>query len=254
MRDVRKVEQMDYLAGWLDHFRANRSKTSDEVQDDSLTEMEKRLIGRSIAAFQLGEYSEGKGLMRAAGAYASEIGDDRLVEITKLFILEEQRHAGLLLGYMNRHGIPQLKRHWADGVFRRLRKDVGLEVSTTVLITAEIISLVYYRALRASTGSVRLQRICDEILEDEAAHVRYGSGLIGRLRAGRPWSGGRISELLHEILFAGTVLVVFAGHGRVLAAGGYGFGRYWRACWGEFRECFEAGGVREAIEMGCEDG
>ncbi|MGE0103137.1 MAG: hypothetical protein AB7U64_12475 [Blastocatellales bacterium] len=245
---------MDYLAGWLNHFRANRSKASQEVAGDRLTEMEKRLIGRSIAAFQLGEYSEGKGLMRAAGAYAREIGDDRLVEITKLFILEEQRHAGLLLGYMNRHGIAQLKRHWADGVFRRLRKDVGLEVSTTVLITAEIISLVYYRALRASTGSVRLQVICDEILEDEAAHVRYGSGLIGMLRAGRSWPGGRLSELLHEILFAGTVLVVFAGHGRVLAAGGYGFGRYWRACWSEFGECFGAGRVQGTSGMSFEEG
>lgn len=245
---------MDYLAGWLNHFRANRSKASKEVPGDMLTEMEKRLIGRSIAAFQLGEYSEGKGLMRAAGAYARKIGDDRLVEITKLFILEEQRHAGLLLAFMNRYGIPQLKRHWADGVFRRLRKDVGLEVSTTVLITAEIISLVYYRALRASTGSVRLQTICDEILEDEAAHVRYGSGLIGRMRAGRSRPGRRFSELVHEILFAGTVLVVYVGHVRVLTAGGYGFGSYWRACWSEFGECFGARIFQGMRDISCEEG
>jgi len=244
---------MDYLAGWLEHFRANRSKMSDEVPGDRLTEKEKRLIGRSIAAFQLGEYSEGKGLMRAAGDYARAIGDDRIIEITKLFILEEQRHAGRLLAFMNRHGIAQLKRHWADGVFRRLRKDVGLELSVTVLITAEIISLVYYRALRASTGSVRLKEICDEILDDEAAHVRYGSGLIGRMRAGRSWTGGRLAGILHEVLFAGTVLVVFAGHGRVLAAGGYGFGRYWRACWGEFRGCFGARRILGVSDMSCEE-
>jgi hypothetical protein len=53
---------------WLNHFEyhaANRRPVPAGLSDD-LTPEERQRIARSIAAFQLGESSEGKSLLRAA--------------------------------------------------------------------------------------------------------------------------------------------------------------------------------------------
>ena len=47
---------------------------------------------------------------------------------------------------------------------------MGCELSITVLITAEIIALVYYGALQRCTASGVLEAICARILDEEAAH------------------------------------------------------------------------------------
>src|SRR5215213_7201811 len=156
------------LKSWHDYFAENSSNKGAIAWDeeDTLTVAEKKRIGESIATFQLGEYSEGRGLLKFATQYASEHADDYLIKITRLFIAEEQNHALLLKRFMDRHEIAALKKNWTDTVFRRLRKNVGYELSVTVLITAEIISLVYYRALKKCTGSRLLAKVCDKLLAD----------------------------------------------------------------------------------------
>src|SRR5205085_5738703 len=119
----------------------------------------KRCVGKSIAAFQLGEQSEGKGLLKAADSFAQNTDNPYLSQITRLFIAEEQNHALLLRKFMELNGIPLLKHNWTDSIFRRLRKNVGFELSITALITAEIISVVYYDAMNNATKSHLLKRI-----------------------------------------------------------------------------------------------
>ncbi|HJQ69853.1 MAG TPA: ferritin-like domain-containing protein [Blastocatellia bacterium] len=227
---------LDSLKSWHAYFTKNRAKPTEINWDapDSLTADERICIKDSIAAFQLGEYSEGKGLMKAAGAYAARSGDDLLVPITKLFIAEEQNHALLLKSFMNIHDIPLMKKNWTDDVFRRMRKNVGYELSITVLIMAEIISLVYYRALRRATNSKLLRAICDKILSDEAAHVRYESEVIDHIRSSKPAAARWATESLHRFLFFGTTIVVYLNHKRVLNRGGCGFYDFCAACWAEF--------------------
>lgn len=234
---------MDYQ-GWLDHFVANAPQGSGMswTQQVELTGQEKRRIAKSIAAFQLGECSEGNGLLRSAKSFAQSTGNQYITRMTKLFIAEEQFHSMLLRGFMSVHDIPLITSHWADVVFRRLRKSAGFELSIAVLITAEIIALVYYQALRASTDSSQLKRICDRILVDESNHVRYESELINDLRAKRPRLQEAATKLLHEVLFAGTVMVVYSGHRKVLSAGGYSPIEFWRACWAEFSSYFSSSG------------
>ncbi len=231
---------MDFLQGWHDYFVANSLK-GDEVpstEQAQLTDQEKHRIEKSIAAFQLGEYSEGKGLLRSARLFAEGIGSEYLVRITKLFIAEEQAHAMLLARFMTINNIELIRRHWADIVFRRMRKSVGFELSITVLITAEIIALVYYKALRANTNSDHLQRICNKILADEVNHVRYESELINRIRDGRSRPYKSTIKVLHKWLFVGTTIVVYSSHRAVLNSGGYGLIGFWEACWLEFSGCF----------------
>jgi hypothetical protein len=232
---------LDSRASWLAYFTKNRSNTADIPWDthDILTGDEKGCIAASIAAFQLGEYSEGKGLLKSAAGYADRSGDPLLVPITKLFIAEEQNHALLLKRFMGYHDMPLMKKNWTDAVFRRLRKNVGYEVTITVLITAELISVVYYRALKRATNSKLLAGVCDKILADEAAHIKYESEIINHIRDSKPAAVRHVTAFLHRFLFFGTMLVVFLNHKRVLKRAGCGFYDYWEACWVEFSACFD---------------
>lgn len=231
------------LKSWHDYFVGNGARARARLREDSrgeadrLDETEKRRVEKSVAAFQLGEHSEGRHLLRCAEEFARETGDEYVVKITRLFIAEEQKHARLLKRFMELHRIPLIKAHWTDAVFRRLRKHVGFASSVTVLITAEIISLVYYRALKNCTGSKLLREICDEILSDEEAHVRYESELLAHLRGAQPRLWRFAASFLHRVLFCGTV-VVYHDHRKVLAGGGYGFFRFRKSCRVEFARYF----------------
>ena len=131
---------------------------------------------------------------------------------------------------------PRRARTWPDTVFRRLRQLGRLEVSATVLITAEIIAKVYYAALRETTGSVVLRRICDQILRDEREHVRFQCDYLAVLRETRRPLLSTLTEAVHRFLFFGTCIVVWNSHRRAIRKGGMGFGRFWKSCWREMNE------------------
>ena len=229
------------LVSWLAYFDSNATASDLIPWDgahDVLNADERMCIERSIAKFQLGEYSEGHSLLTFAAAFSEELGEQCLVSITRRFIKEEQKHALMLKRFMQRHGIPTLQRNWTDTVFRRLRKYAGYEASITVLITAELIALIYYRALQVCTRSPVLVAICRRILEEEVVHTRYESELLRFVRERRAGFLRHVPEALHRFLYAGTVLVVFFEHWRVLCQGGYGLVGFWSACWEVFENAF----------------
>ena len=224
---------------WKSYFEHNASADFDDsVAGDSLEDDEKKCIARSIAAFQLGEYSEGRGLLRRARAFALRTGNPHVERITRLFIAEEQKHAIMLGRFMTTHQIAPLKKNWTDDVFRFLRKPAGFELSVTVLITAEIISLIYYRALRASTASIRLKRICTRILDEESMHVAYESQMLNEIRATHRSIARLAIKVIHTTLLLGTIGVVYYDHRSVLRRGGYGLVSFMAACWLEYSSCF----------------
>ena len=222
-------------ARWSAYFQANAKSLLDIPWDEpvGLTEAERATIGRSVQDFQLGESSDGHNLLRAARAYAERSGDPAYPEAIRLFIGEEQRHARDLGRFLTKAGIPVLARSWTDTVFRWLRHRAGLELFLTVLLTAEMIGKVYYKALRRATGSPLLRRLCEQILRDEIKHIRFHVERLALLRRDRPrWKAG-LARSGHRCLFGGTCLVVWWKHRKVLRAGGYGFRKYWREVWAE---------------------
>ena len=156
---------------WKEYFESNQThfEDIDWRMEDRLDAHEKKLIALSIQQFQRGESSEGKHLF----AYAKTVPDPLYLECIRLFICEEQMHARVLAKFMNRYFIPCIKEHWVDGVFRKLRKLAGIENSIMILLIAEIISKVYYAALKKATGSVLLQKICSQVLKDEDQHINF---------------------------------------------------------------------------------
>ena len=133
-------------------------------------------------------------------------------------------------------GIPLIKRTWPDTVFQKLRHVGGLEVSISVLITAEIIAKVYYAALQRATQSTVLRRLCDQILDDEVSHVEFQAERLAMMRRCRKAWANELTHALHCFLFFGACLVVWRKHGRALKRGDVGFRRFWRACWHEMDE------------------
>lgn len=221
---------------WLAHFRANASDLLPIPWErgGELSGAERRAVVRSIQVFQLGESSDGRRFLRLAHDHARRAGDPDYAEAAALFIGEEHRHALDLRRFLALNGSGPIGRSAADSIFRALRHLAGLEVSIAVLITAEVVAQVYYAALREATNSAILRRLCDQILADEAEHVRFQAERLARLRARRPAMLDALGRLAHRAFFAGTCLVVWLDHRAALRAGGLGFGGFWREAWRAF--------------------
>jgi len=106
-----------------------------------------------------------------------------------------------------------------------------------VLITAEIIAKVYYKALREATGSPLLQRLCDQILMDEDQHILFQSWTLGLFFSQKNGLKKFLTRGWHRILMTGTMVIVWIQHGRVLRAGGYSFSSFLVNTWQVFLEC-----------------
>lgn len=226
----------DDLKIWLNHFEyhAQHPRRIPDGLSDRLTAEERRLIAASLATFQLGEQSEGGTLLRAAQRFAERHDLPALVGIVTLFIREEQRHAALLGAFMQDHALPLKRRDWTDRVFRRLRRTAGLELYLHVLIGAELIGNVYYRALEAATGCRRLKVLCRTLVADELAHIGFESHVLLALRARRPAALRALIRATHRAFFLGTAGVVWLTHRALLRHAGYRAGSFLRACTAQY--------------------
>jgi hypothetical protein len=223
-------------AGWLDYFQRNCHELLDVPWERGaeVTAAEVSAIRSSIQGFQLGESSEGRHLMKCARSYAVQNNDPDYGLAVELFIKEEQRHARDLGRFMDLAGIPRITKTWPDTVFRRLRHTADLEISISVLLTAEIIAKVYYPALRAATQSAVLRMICDQIIHDEAPHVEFQCQRLAILRRNCGRLSLAVRHALQRFLFFGTCFVVWHKHGRAMRAGQLTFGAFWQRAWHEF--------------------
>jgi hypothetical protein len=226
---------------WYRRFLLNRDAPSGIPWQSSyrLSDAELQAVGRSIQQFQLGEWARGRGLKRRASRHAALGTDPWFLPALDLFIAEEQGHSLVLGRFLDHERIPRLAAHWLDGVFRRLRKLAGLELCVTVLVTAEVLAMPFYRALRDATRSPLLRSICARILRDETAHLKYQAWTLGLIR--RPLSGRTraIRCFCHSVLFRGTALLLWQQHRRVFRTAGWGFRKFWHDAhrWFALLEC-----------------
>lgn len=217
---------------WLNHFEyhARRRVMLPEGKPYALTNAERRRIARSIATFQLGEASEGHTLLNAARDYEDAYEAAPVARIIELLVKEEQQHAALLGAFMDQHGIARKRSQWTDSVFRKIRRLAGLEQYITVLITAELIGKVYYRALECATECKQLQALCRSMVADELAHVGFESDLLRTMRARRPQFLRSFISVSHRFFLAGAALAVWVTHQGVLRHAGYRTRTFMRAC------------------------
>jgi hypothetical protein len=214
-----------YCQHWINVFEANANKADNFNWDEDyrLSVKEKYIVAESIRQFQRGESGEGKYIFRDAKKYVQYCQDDSYMYALRLFIHEEHRHAKYLLKFMQKNNIPKQREHWVDNIFRWLRHKGNLEVSILVLLTAELIAAVYYKALSKSTKSLLLKQICKRILSDEDIHIRFQSYAINRIQKNRNPLLNMYMRFNYAVLLCGTIPVVWFCHGKVLKAAGYHF-------------------------------
>jgi hypothetical protein len=137
---------MTKYSSWNHYFRHNNWSAADLCPPGvaTLSAQERELIGASLQQFQLGEGSDGLGLLRRANEFSKRHNVDSLPEAMQRFVCEEQRHSAVLGLFLDRESIPRLQHHWVDHLFRRIRNLAGFELMLTVLVTAEFIAIPYY--------------------------------------------------------------------------------------------------------------
>jgi rubrerythrin len=219
------------LPVWLAHFRSQAAhpRQVPATLPDTLSCRERRLIEDSIATFQLGESSDGTHLRRAVRQHPP-VQDGALVEIFDLFIAEEQRHARLLGEFMQDHEIAPRERAITDQVFRGLRRLGGLEARLRILLVAEIIGIVFYRALEVVTDCRRLQILCRTLAADELVHVAFESQLLLAMKSRRSAFSKLLRGAGEQALLGAAALCVWLTHRRVLKSAGYGPLLFLRDC------------------------
>ena len=205
---------------WLLYFRSNQADPHEiPWQEVRPLSAELAALIPSLQLFQLGEGSRGLTFLELGRRHAESTGDFDFVETLALFIAEEQRHSAMLGRYLRAVGAGLLERHWVDGIFRRLRKLAGLECMVTVLVTAEVIAVPYYRAVHRISPCPALRSICRRILREEAQHLLFQASTLAVLQKERPdwWTG--LTRFAQHVLLAGTCVTVWVQHGSLLRRG-----------------------------------
>ena len=238
---VRYNSQLWNNQEWWEYYDQNQNNLREIPwnQDNTLSRAEYQTIKKSIATFQLGENAEGKSFKKFAAQYIQETGDKYYELALDLFIKEEQRHSSDLGRFMDNHNIPRLQKEWTDSVFRYIRKLLSLELEIMILVSAEYIAKVYYRALMKATESPVLQELCKQILSDEVYHIYFQSAMLAKLRRGRHPLLCKAQNLFYKSFFFFVVLLVWHEHRPVFKRAKFGFFFYLKKCFREINRALE---------------
>lgn len=213
---------------WIAHFEANaKQQRVDWFLNTIISDKEIATILPSLQAWQLGETSDGKHLLKAAAIYAAQIKDPAYLEATALFIKEEQKHGNNLGMYLDRIREPRIKNDWGDTLFRKIRYfNTNMEIWTLAVITVESAAQIFYQSLKDATGCTLLKQICTDILIDEAYHITFQTERFAVIFKHKTLFMKAVTPPLYAFFFFSTATVVWMAHKALFRAGGNTFKRY----------------------------
>jgi hypothetical protein len=219
---------MKTSAQWVDYFRSNlQVKRIDWNQPASISDSEISIVLKSLQAWQLGETSDGKHLLKASKKYAAKIDDVFYVKAVELFIKEEQKHGNNLGRYLDIISRPRIKSNWGDTLFRKIRYfNSSMELWTIAVITVESAAQIFYQSLKDATHCKLLKQICTDILIDEAPHIRFQQERLSIIFQSKTTAGRTFSYQFYKFFFLSTALIVWVAHRKLFAAGGNDFKKY----------------------------
>ncbi|WP_462247906.1 ferritin-like domain-containing protein [Ekhidna sp.] len=221
---------------WKEHFKRNLAlERVDWSIQPKISEEEKRSILYSLKAWQLGETSDGSHLLSAVSRYAKKIKDEEYISAVKLFIKEEQKHGRNLGRYINQIGEHRLGKDWGDTIFRKIRYfNKSMELWTITLIIVESAAQVFYQALKDATNCQLLKSICQDILIDEAHHIKFQNERLYQILENKNFYSKAVSIGFYGILFFGTIHAIWLGHRNAFKAGGIGKREFMRRMYYKF--------------------
>ncbi|MEX6687800.1 ferritin-like domain-containing protein [Danxiaibacter flavus] len=213
---------------WIDHFAANAKcyRVNWEIKP-TISEKEVCVILSSLQAWQLGETSDGKNLLRAATLYSKKINDSDYVEAVKLFIKEEQKHGNSLGRYLDEIGQKRITYNWGDYLFRKIRYfNTSMEIWTLTVIVVESTAQIFYQSLKDATNCALLKQIATDILIDEAYHIDFQTQRMQVIFSAKNNFEKLICHHIYKLFFFTTSLVVWFAHKKIFQAGGNNFSKY----------------------------
>lgn len=220
---------MTKYSSWIHYFQANNwaVESLPGSGGPTLSAEERIALGPSLAQFQLGEGSDGHGLLRRTQQFSEERRIPHLPQAMMQLIREEQRHSAALGRFLDAEGLPRMTTHWVDGAFRWVRKLAGFELMIAVLVTAECIAVPYYRAVHDASASPALRAICRRILRDEDQHLEFQADNLAEC-AGERSALARFAFLVAHLGFlTGTTALVCWEHRAVFRSAGMSPLRVW---------------------------
>jgi hypothetical protein len=213
---------------WISHFEASaKQHRIDWSLDTTISDKETSTILRSLQAWQLGETSDGKNLLKAATKYAAQIKDLAYIEALALFIKEEQKHGNNLGTYLDRIGKPRIKHDWGDTLFRKVRHfNTNMESWTLTVIIVESAAQIFYQSLKDATQCKLLKQICTDILIDEAYHITFQTERFAIILNNKTPFRRAVTHRLYFYFFFSIAIVVWMANKKLFRAGGNTFKRY----------------------------
>jgi hypothetical protein len=182
-----------------------------------------RPLTLSLGRFQLGESAGGK-IHEEMPTHPDRALDPPLRRAVQLYIEEEWRHARELAMVIHALGGELQTAHWTNGAFTACRRILGLRTKMMTLAIAEVIGIVYYRALASGVGSAALCTSLERIADEEARHLDFQAAFFERAILLTPrWVRVPYRWLLRALMFAilaAALLVLLLDHGRVLRQAG----------------------------------
>ncbi|UPK71718.1 ferritin-like domain-containing protein [Chitinophaga filiformis] len=213
---------------WILHFQENaKQHRIDWSLRPDISEQEISTILASLQAWQLGETSDGRHLLKAVTRYARQINDLPYIEATALFIKEEQKHGNNLGTYLDRIGKPRIKADLGDTLFRKVRYfNANMEIWTLTVIVVESTAQIFYQSMKDATRCKLLKQICTDILIDEAPHITFQTERLSIIFNSKSAIGKAIALKAYHIFYFSTALVVWMAHKKLFRAGGNTFTKY----------------------------
>jgi hypothetical protein len=213
---------------WVSYFENNRAarRPIEWSRGINIDPAVRGAFARSLQRFQIGESGEGLHMKRCAAA----TGDAEYARAVHLFIAEEQAHAEMMAGILDRIGAPLIRRHWTDLGFVAVRRLMGLNLEVMVMLCAEIIGKNYFQALYVGIDDAVVRSVFSQIVRDEDGHVAFQCDRLRRSFEGLP---GFVMTVLRGIwwaLYQAAFLIVIYDHRHVLRALSISPGEFMRDC------------------------
>jgi hypothetical protein len=241
---------------WLAYFEGNTR--SDCAPAAALgAEVPRALRGAlalSLGRFQLGESAGGK-IHEQISTHPDPALDDGTRRAVQLYVEEEWRHARELALIVEALGGELQTAHWTNGAFTACRRLLGLRTKMMTLAIAEVIGIVYYRALAGGVGSPALAVALRRIANEESRHLDFQAAFFEHavllVPTSRRTAYRRILQALMCAVLVAALLVLLLDHGRVLRQANADLLGLIRASW---RELSSRRFLRPALPTPCARG
>lgn len=206
---------------WLDYFEGNRRPDAAPAKGlrGEVPLPLRAPLARSLARFQLGESAGGR-VHDEVQRHGDPVLDSSTRRSVQLYIEEEWRHARELSLVIDALGGELLEAHWTNAAFTACRRLLGLRTKMMTLAIAEVVGIVYYRALARHVGSAALSVALERIAAEEARHLDFQAAFFERaLALASPLRRGSYRLLLALLMLSilgAAVAVLLVDHGALL--------------------------------------